>query len=347
MARTKQTARMSTSTSGDSRAAAPRKHRLTGGSGAFSRAVLKPNLHRIAQSGRKPKPKQRNPKRKLVGGSGTFSKDAHQARAKPTIHRIAKSGRGHRLTRDVLIAKLHRMRLRRDVLKAKLARCKLRRHKCSTMSHDKKEKWHRQRARYWKMIARCKAKIAQLKAKCISAKRCKRQCVLGVQSQLARVVYPERVMAAWEGGDIRRAPKGVSAVSAPKAVSEKKALEVLREIAKIRAPVEEVLDDDASDEKFYDYGKRQEKLVDKAQAERRKLLQSIDVPLPQVDDALFAETARRHAMNKAARLGGVSAAIPPPAPVMSLPALPEPVMPLPLPVKKVPRRIAPTLLSVV
>lgn len=323
-------------------------HRLTGGTGDFSRAVLKPNLHRIAMSGRKLKPKPRNPKRKLVGGSGKFSKDSHQARAKPAIHRIAKSGRGHSLKRDVLIAKLRRMRLRRDVLKAKLARCKLRRHKCSTMSHDKKEKWHRQRERYWKMIARCKAKIAQLKAKCISAKRCKRQCVLGVQSQLARVVYPERVMAAWEGGDIRRAPKAVSAVSAvsaPKAasaaaISEKKALQVLREIAKIRAPVEEVLEDDASDEKFYDYGKRQEKLVDKAQAERRKLLQSIDVPLPQVDDALFAETARRHAMNKAARL-----AIPPPAPVMSLPVLPPPVMPLP--VKKVPRRVAPTLLSVV
>lgn len=316
-------------------------HRLTGGSGDFSRAVLKPNLHRIAQSGRKPKPKPRNPKRKLVGGSGKFSKDAHQTRAKPAIHRIAKSGRGPSLKRDVLIAKLRRMRLRRDVLKAKLARCKLRRHKCSTMSHDKKEKWHRQRARYWKMIARCKAKIAQLKAKCISAKRCKRQCVLGVQSQLARVVYPERVMAAWEGGDIRRVPKAAAAA----AVSDKKALEVLREIAKIRAPVEEVLEDDASEEKFYDYGKRHGKLVDKAQAERRKLLQSIDVPLPQVDDALFAETARRHAMNKAARLGGMSAAIPPPAPVMSLPALPEPVMALP--VKKVPRRIAPTLLSVV
>ncbi len=341
MARTKQTARMPTSGNSPVK---PRAHRLTGGTGDFSRAVLKPNLHRIAMSGRKPKPKPRNPKRKLVGGSGKFSKDSHQARAKPNIHRIAKSGRGHSLKRDVLIAKLNRMRLRRDVLKAKLARCKLRRHKCSTMSHDKKEKWHRQRERYWKMIARCKAKIVQLKAKCISAKRCKRQCVLGVQSQLARVVYPERAMAAWEGGDIRRAPKAVSAVSAPKAatVSEKKALEVLREIAKIRAPVEEVLDDDASDEKFYDYGKRQEKLVDKAQAERRKLLQSIDVPLPQVDDALFAETARRHAMNKAARLAGMSAAIPPPV-------APSPVMPapLPLPVKKVPRRVAPTLLSVV
>lgn len=346
MARTKQTARMSTSGGSPVK---PRAHRLTGGTGAFSRAVLKPNLHRIAQSGRKPKPKPRNPKRKLVGGSGKFSKDAHQARAKPAIHRIAKSGRGHSLKRDVLIAKLRRMRLRRDVLKAKLARCKLRRHKCSTVSHDKKEKWHRQRERYWKMIARCKAKIAQLKAKCISAKRCKRQCVLGVQSQLARVVYPERVMAAWEGGDIRRAPKAVSAVSAPKvaraaAISEKKALEVLREIAKIRAPVEEVLEDDASDEKFHDYGKRQEKLVDKAQAERRKLLQSIDVPLPQVDDALFAETARRHAMNKAARLAGASAAMPSP---LSVPAVPEPVMLNPLPMKKVPRRVAPTLLSVV
>lgn len=304
----------------------PRSHRLIGGTGRLSQAALRPNIHRIAKSGHKHK-KKRNPKRKLVGGVGHFSKDSHQSRSKPNIHRIAKSGRGPSLSRNKLIARLKRMRMRRDVVKAKLKRCKLRRHKCKTISFDRKQKMHEQKMRYRARLAKLRAKILKLKAKCISAKRCKRRCMSAV---MAQVFQPQNAVAAFEGDAIRR-PGPAPAV--PKLVSEKKALEVLRKIAQIRAPVEEVLDDDASEEKFNDYHKRQEKLVDQAQAERRKLLESIEVQMPQLDDALFAETARQAALKRAARLGQA------PAPVAVLP--PEPVQAVAqLPVKKAPRRVA-------
>lgn len=106
---------------------------------------------------------------------------------------------------------------------------------------------------------------------------------------------------------------------------EKKVLKALRAIAEVRVPVNEVLEDDASEEKFNDYHKNLQSAVDKAQEQRARMLKELDVQLPQVSDDAFAEMARRQKESQKARMIASGAVVPAsPVKVVAVAAAPKP-----------------------